>query len=197
VLKSRADNDLPLSGYQILVRPSSGQTPQLLGETDVDGRIPVPPSNGRLRMVYVKSGTRALARLPILPGVEPEVTVTLADDQPRLAAEAFLAGIEDQLTDLAVRRTFMAAQIREKIKAGQIADAARLLDQYRLLPSAVQLGDDMQRERAQIEVADKNTEAEIDKLFRRTREKMAEYLDAQLDRKLVAEVAQAQRGAGE
>jgi hypothetical protein len=196
-LKSRADPDRPLSGYQILVRTSQDKQPRLLGETDADGRFPVPPGDGRLQLVYVKSGTRALVRLPVLPGATPEMAVALADDQPRLAAEAFLAGIEDQLTDLAVRRTFMAARIRAKIKAGQVAEAARLLDKYRLLPTAVQLGDELQRERAQIKVENKRIEAEIDKLFRSTREKMAKYLDSQADRKLVAEVAQAKADAPE
>lgn len=197
VLKSRADPERPLSGYQILVRTPSDEKLDLLGETDADGRIPVPPSDGRLQLVYVKSGTRALVRLPVLPGATPEVTVALADDQPRLATEAFLAGMEDQLTDLAVRRTFMAAQIRAKIGAGQVAEAAKLLDKYRLLPTAVQLGDALQRERAQLRVEDKGIEAQIDKLFRSTREKMTKYLDSQADRKLVAEVAKAKADAPE
>ena len=45
-----------------------------------------------------------LARLPLVPGLEPRMTAELRGDDRRLDAEGFLVGIEQELFDLAGRR---------------------------------------------------------------------------------------------
>lgn len=192
-LKSRVNQDQPLAGYQIVVRTNLGDDaePTRLGETNAAGQIVLPPGDGRLQLVYARSGNRVLARLPIVPGRAPTVTVFLSDDEPRLAAEAFLSGIEDRLVDVAVNRAFTAARIRGKIEKGEIEDATKLLNEFRLMETDIALKDALQREKAQITGIDSVTEAEIDRLFRKTRERIGKYIDPQLERRLSAELADA------
>jgi hypothetical protein len=192
-LKSRVAPDQPLGGYLVVVRTNAADDakPEPLGETDADGRIVLPPAEGLLQLVYVRSGKRILARLPLVPGRAPLVTVLLSNDEPRLAAEAFLTGIEDRLVDVAVERAFSAARIRAHIREGRIAEAAELLDDFRLLTTHDELNDAVNRKRPELSVEDSVTEAAIDKLVRTTRERIVKYIDPQLERKLTAELAKA------
>ncbi len=198
-LKSRVAPDQPLGGYLVVVRANAADAdaePEPLGETDADGRIVLPPAEGHLQLVYVRSGKRILARLPLLPGRAPLVTVLLSNDEPRLAAEAFLTGIEDRLVDVAVDRVFTAARIRAHLSEGEITEANKLLNDFRRLTTPDELNDAIDRKRPELSVEDSVTEAAIDRLVKSTKERISKYIDPQLERKLTVELANAKAAGG-
>jgi hypothetical protein len=136
-LVSTGANHEPLEGIEIVARDTAATNDaptQALGLTDASGSIAVPPGAAGVRMLDIRQGSQSLARVPIVPGIVPELRLSLADQRSRLALETLLAEAEDALVDLAARRQALAARIRLAKKAGE-ASADALLPKLRALAS--------------------------------------------------------------
>ncbi len=129
----------PLEGYEV-----AAQEPEVagkagavlsLGRSGPDGIVVVPPSLKAVRTLLIRHGDEVLARLPLVPGLAEEITISLADDQPRLAVESALSRIQDDLVDLVARREVLASRIKAAAAAGNTAAADKLKEQLRNLPS--------------------------------------------------------------
>lgn len=177
VLRARTDDARSLSGYEVYAYGPDSPATVLLGNTDRSGTISIPPGPGTLRLLVVKNGAELLARLPIVPGLQPELTARLADDAPRLAAEAFLLGLQERLIDVVVRRQVLAARIKLRVQEGKFDDAARLMDQLRRLEGQQQflLALDSQQ-RKQVS-HDALVQRKIDRMFADARKLVGQYLD--------------------
>lgn len=134
-LVSRSSGAAPLEGIEVLAAdPAAGADArgQSLGLSDLAGVVVVPPGSAAMRMLDIRQGAQTLARVPIVPGLDAEIRLALADNRERLAIEAALTEAEDALVDLAARRQALAARIKLARKAGE-ANADALLPKLKAL----------------------------------------------------------------
>jgi len=130
----------PLVGYYVYAKDPNTEDTELLGQTDWRGQVNVPPAkDGRVRLLYVRSGDSLLARLPMMPGQSKVERAELNDDQKRLQAEALVRGLQTSIRDLVARREITAARIRKRIKEGKIEEAQKLLEEFRALPTVADM----------------------------------------------------------
>lgn len=172
----------PLEGYEIAAeQPEAAGKPGLvesLGRSGPDGIVSVPAGNTTLRTLLIRHGEEVLARLPMVPGLTEEITVTLADDRPRLAIESILNGIQDNLLDLVARREVLASRIKAASKEGDADAATKLKDQLRLLPSVGLILADLGKQQRPIEALPVSSRHKMQKRMVEIR-KLAEKLKAE------------------
>jgi hypothetical protein len=129
----------PLEGYEVAAQEPevAGKAEAILslGRSGPDGIVVVPPSLKAVRTLLIRHGDEVLARLPLVPGLAEEITISLADDQPRLAIESALSRIQDELVDLVARREVLASRIKAANAAGNTAAVDKLKGQLSKLPS--------------------------------------------------------------
>ena len=97
----------PLEGFEIWSRrPGSSidEKSEFLGKTNWRGGFDIPPSPEGLRIIYVKRGSRALRRLPVIPGLYDSVSTQLPNDETRLFAEGVIQGLQNEILSLVIRR---------------------------------------------------------------------------------------------
>jgi hypothetical protein len=190
LLKSRTEPKEPLGGYEVYSHPPGGKSPTLLGLTDRQGRLLLPPDRALLRVLLVKSGNDLLARLPVVPGLEPQLTAELANHDRRLEAEGFLFGLQEELVDLVARRTILMALVRMRIEAGQFDQAAEKMDELNRLPKALQFTMRITREQERLASPDVAIQKKIDAMLADTRQLIDKHLGSDeieaLDRQLRA-----------
>ncbi len=126
------------SGLDIYAVPAEGAE-QFLGRTDRQGQVRIPPADKPLRVLHVKQGENLLARLPLVTGLEREMTVNLSADPGRLAAERFLRATRDVLIDAAARRELLIGRIRNHIDRDEAVKARKLLAELKSLPTEERL----------------------------------------------------------
>lgn len=121
------DEETRLEGFEIYSRnpgQSLDEDSEYIGKTDWRGEIEIPPSRYGLRLIYVKRGSRALKKIPIIPGLYPAVTTTLPNDETRLYAEGVFKGLENETLGLVIRRKVAEGDLEAAIKTG-VADDTR------------------------------------------------------------------------
>jgi hypothetical protein len=138
-LKSTAEPMQALADYEVYASPSAAEKPVLLGRTDRQGTIRVPPADNPLRILLVKHGDQWLARLPLVPGLEPQVSLAVAHDEYRIERESVLSAVRDAVIDLAARRETLVIQLKARIAAKRFEEAETLLAELRRLPASQQL----------------------------------------------------------
>lgn len=128
-LVAAGSEDAPLEGCQVLAVDGDSPAGELIGRSDASGRVSVPSAGSAVRTLVVRRGRQHLARVPLVPGLAREVSLTLPDDRPRLAIEAALAEIEDGLIDEIARREALVARAKLAIAASDTATADALKKQ--------------------------------------------------------------------
>jgi hypothetical protein len=184
-LHSRTAPDKPLIGYQVFSQkpvaedsdPSSSQAVLQLGMTDRHGLLSIPPGETRVRILQIKNGGQLLARLPVVPGAMPQIDVPLPDDDPRLAAEAKLAALREELVDVVARRNILMARARQKIKQRDIEAARKLLSDADQLPGRSQFNLTLTTAARTLRSKDPQIQRRIDQLVEATQTVMNQFLD--------------------
>ncbi|NUQ61327.1 MAG: hypothetical protein HUU20_02495 [Pirellulales bacterium] len=194
-LRSRTDAKKPLVGYEIYQQKLGSKEADRIGRTDWRGMLVVGPAGPPLRVLLVKSGSILLARLPIVPGLETEITAPVPDDDQRLEAEGFVNGFQEELVDLVTRREVLVARIRSRIQAGKLNEAEALLSELRLMKNREEFRRDLDREQKKIFSEDPVVQRRIDTLFSDTHKLLQRYLDPAQVEQLVRELADARRSA--
>ena len=98
ILKSRVEPEQVLAGYDVYVQALDSKATKFLGRSDRRGSVTIEPDDPPLRLLVIKHGGILLARLPVVPGIHAELDALVADDEQRLEAEGYLAGLqEDQI----------------------------------------------------------------------------------------------------
>ncbi len=194
-LQARGTESQPLAGYEIYSQNLETSDAELLGLTDWRGTISVPPTEQRLRVLYVKNGGQLLARLPLVPGLEPQQTATVADDAQRLEAEGVVTSLQNSFMDTVAQRQVMAVRIRKRITEKKLDEADKLLAEMRTLPTQYDYSRMLDQQRQRFNSADRNTQAKIDVLFTDTRLAVSKYLDPSLIDGLTRELSQAKNQA--
>ena len=134
-LKAADKPSQPLPGYDIYAASPDAASPVFLGRTDRQGSLAVPPADHPLRIVLVRHGDQWLARLPMVPGLEPELSVTVVHSGHRVELEGRIAVLRDALIDLAARRRMLLARVKARMADKQFAEAEKAIAQWRELPS--------------------------------------------------------------
>jgi hypothetical protein len=191
-LQSRTEPRRPLAGYDIYTYPP-GQKADLthVGRTDRQGQVLIRSTGATLRMLLVRSGNEVLARLPIVPGLEPQLTAPIANDDHRLAAEGFITGLQEELVDVFARRKILMMRVRAAIEAKQFDKASELFEELRRLPTGEQFAARVDREQERLASNDPSVQKKINLLFGDTHQ----IIDKQLDPREIEDLDQELRGA--
>ncbi len=196
VLHDQQNPDQPLVGYHVYSHPPGSKKTELLGMTDEQGAVVIPPAAEPIRILLIKHGRRFLAKLPMVPGGQPEYRVPIANDDQRLAAESFVAKLQDELVDLVTRREILIARIRHRLEKRETEKASQLLDALRRLPDRNDFRRAMLLNKKRLVSPDPAVQARIDQMFAKTEQLVAYYLDPAPIQKLIEEVRQARGGRG-
>ncbi|MBN1854078.1 MAG: hypothetical protein JW829_15225 [Pirellulales bacterium] len=190
-LVSQVDPTQPVAGCSILERAASEPAPdtqaaegkdpknayQLLGVSDRDGMFRLDRSKDPIRTVWIKSGQLLLAKLPVVPGLQPVMEVPLPEDEARLRAEGKLTALRNNLIDLVTRRSILIVRIRTRLDAGDIDGAKRLFEQLDDLPRRLEFHRDIEQQEQLAKSNDPQTQRRIDGLFTRTKAVLGSFLD--------------------
>jgi hypothetical protein len=197
-LRSRVSAEKPLVGYEVFAQtdPTKPDALARLGSTDRDGKLAVPPAEQRVRTLILKHGGHLLARLPVVPGAQAEVDIPLPDDDARLAAEASLASLREDLIDVVARRNILMARVRQKIKNKDFDGAQKLLLEINELPGRAQFTMEITNARRRTRSDDTQIQRRIDQLFEGTQAALTQYLDTRPIDELSNELRAAQQNKG-
>ena len=187
-LFDRTKPDVPLEGYEVYgYGPDSPET-TLLGYTDRLGGITVAPGGHALRLLIFKNGGEFLARLPLIPGLEPVARAPVANDDQRLQIEGFIDGLQKEVIEVVTRREVYMHIIRARLEAGEKEKATELLQRLLDLPSRdTYLARLRARERL-VFTNDDRVQRKVQQLFADTRELLNRYLDPAPVDKVATEV---------
>jgi hypothetical protein len=159
-LVTKGDPPAPLEGYEALEENESTTfTP--IGRSNREGLLTVPPGSQAVRMLVLRRGEAALARLPIVPGLAAELTIPLSASGQSLALESSLAELEDALVDLAAKREVLAARLRAAIKSRDTSGGQALLTQLRSPAAADALAARLDQAQQAIAAADESAQARL------------------------------------
>jgi hypothetical protein len=192
-LHARTAAERPLVGYEVFAQQPGEKAPQRIGSSDTEGRVYVPSGESRIRILFVKNGGQLLARFPLVPGAQREVDVPLPDDDMRLAAEARLAALREDVVDVVARRNILIARIRQKIEHNDFSAAQELLQALDELPGRAQFNLTLNPTARLLRSDDAQIQRRIDQLFEATRTVVNQYLDSRPIGQLHDELREAQR----
>ncbi len=143
------------------------------------------PLNYPLLQIYIKSGDTVLAKLPMVPGLQPLEIAELPDDSHRLQAEAFVRGFQGEILDLIGLRNLLAARVRLYVKDKELKQAEGVLDELRGLKTYNEMADELSRiQNRMLKEAGDNVpyaaKVGIDRMFQTTRDMLQKYLQDNL-----------------
>jgi hypothetical protein len=193
VVHSRIDQERKLFGYEVYAYSPDDPATTLIGRTALDGQLMIPPAEHPLRLLVIKSGGEFLARLPLVPGLEPKALAGVADDDDRLAVEGHITGLQERIVDLVARRAMLVARIRARLDEGKLEEAQELLSELRQLPNRQQFNVVLEEQSRKFYSSDPIVRRKVDKLFSDTREVMVRNLDPGLIDQVSSEVDQARK----
>ncbi|UUO08988.1 hypothetical protein M4951_11865 [Blastopirellula sp. J2-11] len=127
-LASRLGN--ALAGYEIYAKDTKSGESERLAESDEHGvvKLALDPAHP-LRLLYVRSGGSLLARLPLVPGLVPQVTALMSDNSRQIEAEGFVLGWRRRMLDIVARRELIADRIRRRMEEDDVDGAEKWLDE--------------------------------------------------------------------
>ena len=192
LLTTEGDAPAPLDGYEIHAKDPVTEESELIGTSDWRGIISIPRTDKLLRLVYVRNGGRLLARLPMVPGLETELSATMANDDRRLQAEGFVKGLQHRVMDLIARRQLTSSRFRRHLKKNELDKAKVLLAQFRELETRSDLTRQLDQQEQRITSTNNRVQARIDKLFSDTRQLLGKFLESRTANTLAEELLEAQ-----
>lgn len=191
---NQSESGRPLAGYAIYAHPAGSPETTLLGRTDGLGELVIPADSKPVRVLLVKHGGEPLARLPIMPGLEPSAQVIVADDDQRLAAEGMVTGLQENFVELVANRAVLMLRIRTRIREGKLDEAKALMEELRKLGRQDDLSLMIDLRKRTAASPDPRMQRKIDRLFEDTREIVNHFLNQSEINRLESELAAALRG---
>ena len=189
---------VPMEGFEIfaknpLVKEDGKMEKAIpLGRTDWRGMITVPRDpNYPLRLIYVKNGRFLLARLPLIPGLDATTVADLTSDDQRLEVEAFVRGIEANVTDVVTRRHILATLIRRRLAAGNAKEARQFMEEFARLPGKDEMEQIINARMNAVKSPNQREQKRIEAMLKGVKMLIARYLDDGLEGKLREEMRQA------
>jgi hypothetical protein len=195
-LHSRASADKPLVGYEIFTQRPGDEMLTPAGVSNAAGQITIPPGKTPLQFLLVKHGGQLFAKVPVLAGEKHRIDIPLPDDDARLAAEASLASVREDLVDVVARRNILISRARQKIEKKDYAAAQELLQSLNDLPGRQQFKTTLDAAKRSIRSSDPQMQRRIDRLFDTTESLLTQFLDVTPINKVHDELREAQSKAG-
>jgi acetyl esterase/lipase len=193
-LHSRRAVDKPIIGYEVFSQLPGQEATTRIGLSDTAGQIAVEPIKTPIQFLLVKHGGQLLARVPIVNGAQPRVEVPLPDDDARLAAEARLAAVREDLIDVVARRNILMSRARQKIKKKDFKGAEELMRALDDLPARPQFNATVDTAKQTLRSDDPQMQKRIDQLFETTQRLLTQYLDLKPINEVKNELREAQAG---
>lgn len=168
-LTSNPPANKPLVAYGVSLKDPDAKRSVPVGQTDWRAEIRLVAGDSPLKWVYVHNGNQLLVRLPLVIGAVPLVEARLPDDDPRLAAEGMIRGMQERIVDIRVRQKVLEMRIRDAAKRKDVVEAEKLLGELRDLESKddfVRMLNDRQRDFVS---EDRGVSTRIEQLFLNTR----------------------------
>ena len=199
-LHLQRNDDFPLIGYELYEKELNSKKMTFVGRTDWDGRLRIEKSEHPLRLLYVKNGGAVLARLPIVPGLQSNAVADLSGDDMRLQAEAYIRGVQNDITDLVAMRELYKARIRLQLEKGEIDKAEELMIGLRSQPNNEELSGAIGRKQIEFLAAigkrNVGQRRKVDEMFTTTRELLSKYVTPKLIREVEADLIAARENVG-
>jgi hypothetical protein len=195
-LHSRAAAEKPLVGYEVFTQKPGDETLVPVGVSNTVGQITIPPGKTPLQFLLVKHGGQLFAKIPVLAGEKQHLDIPLPDDDARLAAEASLASVREDLVDVVARRNILISRVRQKIEKKDYASAQELLQSLNDLPGRQQFKTTLDAAKRTIRSTDPQMQRRIDRLFDSTESLLTQFLDVTPINKIHDELREAQSKSG-
>ena len=199
-LHAQGNAKFPLIGYEIYEKKIGSKDFEFIGRTDWNGRLNVQKSNDPLRLMYVKNGGAVLARLPMVPGLDPMAVADIRSDDMRLEAESYIRGVQNSIIDLVAVRELFKARIKLRLDKGEMEAAEELMESLRSQPSNEALANDMgKRQAVYLKIIGKknaNQRRMVDQMFSTTREMLGKHINPKLVRDLEGQMIVARNNGG-
>jgi hypothetical protein len=199
-LHLQRDPNFPLIGYELYEKELKSTDMTFIGRTDWNGRLKIQRTDDPFRLLYVKNGGAVLARLPIVPGLDPMNVADLSGDDLRLQAEAYIRGVQNAIIDLVAIRELFKARIRLRLERGEMKQAETLMNALREQPSNEKLATDMGRKQAiflkLLGTKNANQRRKVDEMFTTTRDLLAKHINPRLVRDLENDMITAKKNGG-
>jgi hypothetical protein len=194
-LHSRTAAEKPLVGYEVFAQRPGDEKLTRIGASDATGRITIPPGKAPLQFLFVKHGGQLFARVPVVSGEKQRIDIPLPDDDARLAAEASLAAVREDLVDVVARRNILISRARQKIEKKDYAAAQELLRSLNDLPGRQQFKITMDTTKRSVRSDDPLMQRRIDRLFDATDTLLTKFLDVKPINEVNDELREAQSKA--
>jgi len=197
-LTSQAHAGKPMPGLDVEVLSDPEVPPRrLLSDRTGSVLLTANPQEPQVWLM-IRSGNRLLARLPYVPGLQPEEQVSLPDDSIRLELEGDLAILQSELMDAVARRAVMMVRVRAAAHGGDREGTSRLRKELDELPGHQEFAPRLAAIRARaVQNAradnDKVAAARIEQICAETSRLIQRYLDRDKLRSLDEEIAEIQR----
>ena len=199
-LHAQGDADFPLIGYEIYEKELRSKSMDFIGRTDWNGRLWIERNKDPLRLLYVKNGGAVLARLPLVPGLEPTAVADLKGDDLRLQAEAYIRGVQNSIIDLVAVRELFKARIQMRLTRGEMEKAEDLMLALQEQPSNEGLATDMGKKQAVylklLGSRNANQRRMVDQMFSTTRDLLSKHINPKLVRDLEGDMVRARNNGG-
>ena len=169
------ETPLPLEGYEVWAR-KPGDTKEVesefIGKTDWQGNVTIPPADPGLRLLYIKRGSRALRKLPVIPGFKDRLVSQLPNDDARLFAEGVINGYGNDIINLVVQRELLEVDIDSALKNNEFEEAKTKMRVYQDLETPADLKVRMSNEEVRLKsmTTDKREFEFISKMFNNLRQ---------------------------
>ena len=184
-----------LCGYEAFVKIPGVKMPKRLGRTNLAGEIVIPPGKERVREVLVKNGGSILARLPMLPGLNPTQVAYIPNDDSRLEAEGFLKGLQEELIDVVVRREILKARIKKRLESGKLEGIDELVARLGKLPTRDEFLLELTKAKNRLISENETLQKRIDAMFAKTEILLGGQLDPDEINQITHDVMQSKRQA--
>ncbi len=180
VVHARGPGDKPLEDLEILARIGKDKQPQPIGRTDARGAVKIESPKIELLTLYVRSGSDLLARVPLVPGVEPTLALAVDDNGRRADSGRFIASLDSALLDIIAQKSMLALRINREFAGHEFDKVEKTFGELKALPTAEAFSAAMDAGRAKLKSGANGTDAAaaawLDKQFAEIKPLAAAYL---------------------
>ncbi len=171
----RGEAAQPLEGYEVWSRnpgDSKETESEYIGKTDWRGNVTILPNDYGLRLLYIKRGSRALRKLPVIPGFKDRLVSQLPNDDTRLFAEGVINGYGNDIINLVVQRELLEVDISNALQEDRFEEAKTKMREYQELETPADLKVRMSNEEIRLKsmTTDKREFEHISKMFSNLRQ---------------------------
>lgn len=188
-LVSRDDPPIPLPGYDVIRKLPGASESEPVGKTDWRGSILVErDESSPLQLFYVKSGSRTMARLPVVAGLHKELTAPMYNDSVRRRAEGVMRGLETEFMILVAKRELLDARIRSRLAQDDLKDAENLYNELRSLPTLEEFQAKVDAQERMLDTNDRRERDKISSMFNQLRRLSLVHLSEDISTPLRQEI---------